>query len=74
MMSSLNDKNSPFRVCLILPTTFPSIGGYENLVYDLSMELSKKIEVHIICSNYDNKENLPISKNVVIHEFPLLQK
>jgi len=74
MMSSLNDKNSPFRVCLILPTTFPSIGGYENLVYDLSMELSKKIEVHIICSNYDNKENLPISKNVVIHEFPHITK
>ncbi len=46
------------------------IGGYENLANDLSKELSKKIDVHIVCYNYDDSSVLPVSEKVVIHEFP----
>jgi glycogen(starch) synthase len=45
------------------------IGGYENLANDLSKELSKKIDVHIVCYNYDDSGVLPVSEKVVIHEF-----
>ena len=68
-MSSSSNRNNLFKVCLILPTTFPMIGGYENLVNDLSKELSKKIDVHVVCYNYDNSGVLPVSERVVIHEF-----
>ncbi len=69
VMSSLNDREGLFKACLILPTTFPSIGGYENLANDLAKELSKQIEVHIVCYNYDDSITLPISERIVVHEF-----
>lgn len=69
---SSNSENSPLKICLILPTTFPNIGGYENLASDLSEALSKKIEVHIVCYNYNGA--LPVSERVVIHEFPRITK
>ena len=72
--SNSSNRNNQFKVCLILPTTFPMIGGYENLANDLSKELSKKIDVHIVCYNYDDSSVLPVSEKVVIHEFPRTTK
>ncbi len=58
----------PLKV-LLLVHTFTIIGGYENLVRDLSNYLSEKIEVHIVCYNLGNINNIKISKNLKIHQF-----
>jgi glycogen synthase len=69
-MSNVKGGNYFFKVCLIIPETFPSIGGFENLVNDLSIELSGKIEVHIVCNNYNKVGDFLSSKGIIIHEFP----
>ncbi len=70
MMLNLRGSDASFKICLVLPTTFPCVGGYENLVNDLSEALSSKVEVHIICYKYDSNNDPPKSKALVIHEFP----
>jgi glycosyltransferase involved in cell wall biosynthesis len=69
-MSKVKGGKYFFKVCLIIPETFPSIGGYENLVNDLSIELSRKVEVHIVCKNYNKGDDVLSSKGIIIHEFP----
>ena len=62
------DKKNPFRVCILLPSKFPAIGGYENLVYLLVQSLSKKVEVHVVCTGLSS--TIPIPKNVKVHAIP----
>ncbi len=52
------------KVCFFIgDTNFPTIGGYENLVYSLSEALSKYIDIYIICSKVD--KNIPLPPGVV---------
>jgi glycosyltransferase involved in cell wall biosynthesis len=58
------------KIVIIVPKAFPLKGGYENLVYDLSKNLSKQISVHIVCSKLTSEKELisavkyhPILKN-----------
>ena len=61
-MISEEDK---LKLCIVIPTKFPSIGGYENLVYFLSQALSEKIEVHVVCSELNTL--MPIPKSINVH-------
>ena len=47
-------------------------GGYENLVYLLAQSLSKKTEVHVVCSELDTEKSIP--KNIKIHPLGRLTK
>lgn len=53
------------KICLIIPYKFPMVGGYEKLVYLLAQSLSKKAEVHVVCSELDTEKYIP--KNIIIH-------
>ena len=60
------------KICLIIPCKFPMEGGYENLVYLLAQSLSKKTEVHVVCSELDTEKSIP--KNIKIHPLGRLTK
>ena len=53
------------KLCIVTPTKFPLIGGYENLVYFLSQTLSGKIEVYVVCSELNTLISIP--ENVITH-------
>lgn len=61
------------RVCIVIPTKFPTVGGFEKLVYDLVTALSKKTMVQVVCTGlnlekgiYSNVKVYPILKTLDI--------
>lgn len=63
--------NKKKRVCIIIPNAFPSKGGFENLVYDLVLALSKKdCDIGVVCTEL-GEEGINTPKNIKF--YPVLR-
>lgn len=47
------------KISIIIYSNFPIQGGYENLVYDLSKNLSLKVDISVVCIDVTNKKLIP---------------
>lgn len=52
-----------------MPTKFPAIGGYENVVLNLAKCLAERIEVHVVCTGIDHSLEIPRGVKV----FPIIK-
>lgn len=61
------------KICILVYSKFPSIGGYENLVYYLSQSLSKNLDTHVVCRELNSSILIP--NNIKLHLLkPILEK
>jgi N-acetyl-alpha-D-glucosaminyl L-malate synthase BshA len=70
-MQKLTSKDK-IKLCIVVPTSYPAIGGYENLVYSITRVLSEKVEVHVVCSKLNTLMQIP--KGVKVHVLPPIIK
>ncbi|MCJ7571591.1 MAG: glycosyltransferase family 4 protein [Candidatus Thermoplasmatota archaeon] len=68
MQKKLQNDNKP-KICIVLFTPYPAIGGFENIVYELVNSLSKKIFIQVVCTNIGIQKDIP--DNVKI--YPILK-
>lgn len=57
------------KICIVYPVPFPTVGGFENLVYELVAALSKKVIVTVICPGLRSQKDIPEDVNV----YPILK-
>ena len=68
---SVDEMNKKKRVCVIVPNAFPIKGGFENLVQDLVLALSKKdCDISVVCTELGEVGNGHL-KNIKI--YPILR-
>ncbi|GAB6056721.1 glycosyltransferase family 4 protein [Methanobacterium movens] len=58
------------KICLLMPKMFPRIGGFENVVYDLSRGLSCHHKVQVVFTTISSERPLPPGVEV----FPVLKE
>ena len=70
----VNDMNKEKRVCIIVPAPFPSKGGYENLVTDLVLALSKKgCKICVVCAGLEEGNSPDDTRIYPIIRFPKIR-
>ena len=57
------------KICIVYPVLFPTAGGFEKLVYELVVALSKKGTVHVICPGLRSQKDIPDNVKV----YPILK-
>jgi glycosyltransferase involved in cell wall biosynthesis len=62
------------KICVVYASPFPTIGGAETLVYELSKSLSEKNHVLVACQPFDSNSEQLTFGNKNLRRFPILRK
>ena len=69
-----SEKSDTYKICMICPFYFPSLGGAEILTYELAKSLAKDNEVSIVSLSSNSDSGRIDFENKNLRVFPILKK